>query len=365
MRKIFFFFIFLPFTSFSQNYYISNQIGSVGSIILNESDLASYDYYIKIFYDKTKETRVLYEKGKEYKKWIINLDLSGRIKSEDEYSSGSLFIRKIYKDGFLSSLSYYSKGELFYKEEYSYNNSKIAKNKVYDGKSNLLYEILYLYSISGDLRKIIKKSKDFDLSFSKYYFYENGMLKKEFVGTQSDDIESNYDSEGRSTKISYLLENGKYLVLTEYEYEGDSRFFKNGVKTKKEGDKVVEFNYFTNDDQGRLSKETYKDENGFVLKEIFYNYLKDGSLALASVLTKSKDEDNLVKNIYEGDELLRKEIYINDVVQSIENYKDNVKEVYRNGDLVLRIYYDENGQDIKEESISNHEVVGVRKFGEN
>jgi len=337
-----------------QRFFVSDELGlvleEIGSYRRDE-----FPYVLRVEEGGQETVRTLFSSGREVKRWVIT---GGE---ERVYEGQLLTSRTLYDSaGRLVEEEQYREGQLDSRTHYAYSARHPSGAETFAADGSLLYRDTYTLSSRGGLREV-KRTWPTGQSFTLALKEVSGRLIAEYQAYGGQEYGYRYNPSGKLESLQHWRE-GKLLQGERIRYgeESDSRVaaaeevdYGQERKTikrfdgqgrlieqvvEKKGQREEELSFFW-DEQGRKMRTVRKSREG--LEEWRYGYDEAGGL---------QEEAQWKRGA-----LVRRLLYAQE--------GPRVEELYRNGELFMRVYTRE-GKTIKEELIQDGQVVRVRDYGE-
>ncbi|MFW5800534.1 MAG: hypothetical protein ACOCVC_00760 [Spirochaeta sp.] len=320
--------------------------------------------------------QVYVQEGETVAERIELRDSSDRLRvAAVDYTSGTEGAAKDYlhvfrEDGNLLLDISHSDGEIEWMERLHYHNNLLQERNRTDSDGDSLYHDTYSYRIDGVLRMIERVYPDGGVRISQYGFYDEGLRNELHTMSNARSILIRYDIHGRlELERSYV--DDEAVELTRYTY-ADSEAVQplTSVTEYPETDRSVRREF---DDGLEKSAEFY--ENGSLVRTVVSRY--DDQRRRVETQETVDDSVRTAEFVFSGDQMIEERVYLDGELQERRRRADmlqaetaaeiehatEVQELYHDGELSLRVYYD-GLRRIREEVIDEGQVVRIRRYNE-
>jgi len=349
----------------ADRYYSSNDLGMpLQEIGWYRSEEFSYVLVVEPMDDR--EVRRLLYQGGEIRRWEISAS------EEKLYKQGELAEVRLYDGkGRLSQESLYREGAAELRIVYYYSGEDLSYKETYDGQGRLLYTDLFSLAADGEVRRVRRRpaaesesTQDLALSGTE------GLILEERYGSTEQRNVNRFDRQGRLV-VRELWKEGLAVERERYRYRGELSVLESSelehlledritvgsydeqghliLERVQQGEKTIEETRHVRDQEGRIVETTRRGQHG--IENWLYEYEEDGSL---------KTERYSVRGSLQR---ITRYATLESAGQGAGqgSKKSRVEELYRDGELFMKIHY-QSSEKVKEEFIRNGEVVRVRTF---
>jgi YD repeat-containing protein len=304
------------------------------------------------------ETRKLYARGKEVRRWEVSWSADGTQRIERELDKGKLAARRIYDAaGNLLQEEEYSSGRLAQKSQFTYRGSRLMKMRLLKADGSLSYTEQYVYSTSGALREVRRTGPGSSVRLSAYVFGPAG-LTEERNSSRDVTFVARYDTSGRLA--SREQRRGDAMLSREdFTYRADSDRLASSVEKLPAQNEQVERRY---DEEGRLVSETRRS-GAAVAEESAYARDEKGRLTGRTRRTAAGLE-TWKYALGEDGRTTREEYYRRGMLERVTIFgvgNMRTEDFYREDGVFLRVYYD-GDQRLREEVFEGGKLVRERHY---
>ncbi|MFP4563985.1 MAG: hypothetical protein ACLFRY_11830 [Spirochaetia bacterium] len=321
--------------------YRSNELGiafeSISPIRTDE-----FPYYLEIIREEDRESRVLYHEGEPVKRWVrTRLETGGT--EVVEYREGEVVESTLYdRRERVSEIRTYEDGSLAGRLVYSYTDGRISSVIRYDERGNLLEGRTYRHDSKGRLLGYREISSTGPAIARSRYLYSDGTIREEWHGNETRGDMFRYNDAGKLVFHEGWLDGDVvFRLIRTYSEEGLPL-------SSREVDFEAETVTVTHYDEGRIVRELTETMEGTRIEEITYSYGPGGNLA--EKYRKAREIRESWEYSYDGDELARSAYRRRGEIVRVTEYQnedDYVETVYRNGQPLIEIEY-EDGKKVGE-----------------
>jgi hypothetical protein len=336
----------------------SNDFGMLLSRI-TETQQGDSRWVLRVRRTGTDEQRMLYDKGKEVRQWDVSWNRDHTEKVERETAAGALVARRVYDaSGSLLQEEEYASGVLSRKTLSTYAGGRLTRTRVLDGADGReVSSAVYLYAANGSLREVRRTVAPGETSVSAVVIAGTGLSEQRSSQGGSLFIER-FDTDGRMTNRERRTD-GTTVSTEEFTYDGTTRT-PAASEERLPGDNSVIARHY--DDAGRVSDET-TSVKGAVRETVMYQRNEKGKVTTKS--RRSPDGLESWKYTYaDSGDLSREEYFRRGILAKVTDHgtgKLRTEEMYREGELFLKVYYDGDTR-LREEVYTNGTVQRERSY---
>jgi antitoxin component YwqK of YwqJK toxin-antitoxin module len=342
--------------SSQEQFYRSNEVGMLLARI-NPALRDDSRWVIRVTRSGPDEDRRLFDNGKEVRRWQTSWTAGHEQRVERESSGGKLTARRVFDaSGTLLQEEEYSAGVLTRKTLYSYAGGRLTSRKELDPDGKELARESYLYADNGGLREVRRTPATGPADVSSFVSGRSGLAEQRSAMDGTVLIER-YDADNRviqrerrrpdGTKsvedLVYDESSGKLASSRERTGDGsvvDRRYDAEGLlaqETTSLKDKVTEVSSFVRDSKGRVTARTRRSGQGI---EAWHDtFGESGEVAR--------------EEYFQRGELVRVTVY--------GEAKKRTEELYRNGGLFLKVFFDGDTR-VREEVYVDGTLARSRDF---
>jgi hypothetical protein len=295
------------------------------------------DWVVAVKKEGEVETRRLFDKGREVKRWEVTWNKDGTRKVEKEWTEDALAARRIYdaQDTLLQEELYVADA-ITQKSLFTYAGGRLSRKRVLAADGNPLYAEEYLYAPNGSLREVRRTGQSGDTHLSAYVKGTAG-LSEERVSMADALYIKRFDA--RTRVISREQRIGGATVLREdFTFRPDSDLLLSSREERPVEGTVIERGY---DEQGRLATETTTGKDA-APQSILYTRDENGGIRQKS--SRGPNGYELWKYVLdESGAVSREEYYLRGSLMKVTVYgegKLRTEELYKGGQLFLKVFYD-------------------------
>ena len=301
------------------------------------------------------EIRRLFDGGKEARRWEISPVTSGGTE-EREIVDGALAARRVYStSGDLLQEDQYSKGALTQRSLSTYAASRLSRLSVLSADGKVLYTLDYFYTLRGGLREV-RRSEPGGAARSSAFMTDGSGLAEERNAIGDRTFVSRYDTRGRVIEREQTGAAG-IVSQEDFEYREDTDVLLASTKKKPAEGRTIDRSY---DKEGRLFSEKVST-GGKVVEETAYTRDEKGR----AVARERRSSAGLEQWRYTYDSAgkeTREEYLQRGSLAKVTVYGEGntrTEELYENGGLFLKVYFDGERR-LKEEVYAGGKVVRQR-----
>jgi antitoxin component YwqK of YwqJK toxin-antitoxin module len=283
------------------------------------------------------EVRRLFEEGKEVRRWEITQKSASAERVERETAGGQLTARRVYDaSGALLQEEEYKAGALSKKTLCTYAGGKLARTRVLGADGGEISTETYVYAAGGGLREVRRTVSSGAAALSSAVAGAAGVSEERSVMEGSLFI-TRYGTDGklrnRERRVDGATESGE-----EFAYDPDSGSLSSSRETRPSEGVVVDRRY---DADGRISEESTSVKGA--LRERT-GYERDGDGRVTVKTRRGPGGLETWKYSYtEAGTLLREEYFRRGILEKVTIHgegKLRTEEMYREGEIVLKAYFD-------------------------
>jgi len=333
-------------------YYISNDLGMALERI-GWYRREEFPYILLVRTEESRETRTLLYQGQEVQRWEYEED-EQRIYRDSQLEQR----RRFDKGNRLIEDHLYTDGSLTQRTLYYYSPDLLQRTETFAGDGRLLYRDFYSLSPDGQLRRVTREDGRGDQRFA----LGDGAraVAEERYGNSREQRINRYDRDGRLAEREYWTE-GQLLERERFQYRDEGEALSSSRLEELSLERATFRSY---DDEGRLIR-TEVSEGGQQIEQTVHVRDARGRIVETTRRGPRGIENWLFE--YDEEELVREEYRTRGSLERITLYSGQgeerirVQELYREGQAFMRVHY-RSEQKIREEFLSNGEVVRVREF---
>jgi YD repeat-containing protein len=295
------------------------------------------DWVVEVARDGDVETRRLFEKGREVRRWEATLIKDGSQRVEKEWRDGALAARRVYdaRDTLLQE-EQYEADVLSQKTLYTYTGGRLTRKRALAADGSTLYAEEYRYAVNGSLREVRRTGQSDDRTLAAYTKGTSG-LSEERV-SQSDSLSiRRFDARSRVTSRE-LRSGGTPVLREDFTFRPDSDLLLSSREERPVEGFVTERSY---DEQGLLAAETMTGK-GAAAQSILYTRDGKGNVVLKS--SRGPNGYEVWKYTRDGSGgVAREEYYLRGSLMKVTvngEGKLRTEELYKGGKLFLKVFYD-------------------------
>lgn len=340
-------------------WYASNALGLAVRPI-DASVRTEHEFTLHVEAQPGGESRTLFRDGEEIRRWSVTREGGRRI--EEVYDADLLAGLTEYDElGRLVREEEYAQGVLTERKRYVYEQGRMASVTVTDANGETAYTDQYSYWRSGDLRGVERLPAEPSDTREVSYTYRDGRLVEEVIDTGTTIERFVFDGDGRLALREVREDVDESFRLAEREertYRADGTLWSVRVSRYQVNESVLR-QYNTD---GRLVEEITR-RDGQVVEQVARTYAGE---RLQTETRTGTDRTEVWDYEYRDDErdpaVVR--YVVDGIVQRVDRYQSDgtrTEEVYQRGELVLRVYFQEETR-LREEVLHDGEVVSTREF---
>jgi len=305
------------------------------------------------------EERLLYDNRKEVKRWEISWNGERTERVEKEIAGGVLAARRIYDaSGSLLQEEEYAAGALSKKTLSTYANGRLTRTRALSGPdSREISSEVYLYAANGGLREVRRTVSPAETIVSSSITGASGLAEERSSMGGGLFIER-YDTDGRLINRE-RRDDSVTVSIEDFAYASGSRTLTSSVEKLPVEDGLVERRY---DDAGRLSRET-RSVKGTIREIVEYKHDEKGKVT--SKTRRGPEGLEVWKYSYsDSGDLSREEYFQRGILVKVTVHgegKIRTEELYRDGELFLKVFFDGDTR-LREEVYSNGSLQRERSY---
>lgn len=348
-----------PQGGFSQEvlYYRSNGQGMllarVPAALKDQSE-----WVLKVTRENGDEDRRLFDNGKEVHRWQISWNSSRTERVEREYAGAKLSARRTYdQGGSLLREEEYQDGKLSKTTRYAYDGGRLARKREVGADGKDLASETYVYADNGRLREVRRRTPEGAVDVSAWVAGRSGLVEQRTLVDGTLFLER-YDADGRLVDRERLV-NGTVVSVEVFSYDPGSGKLASSTERQPADAMVTERGY---DAEGRLAGETVRVQDA--VKEAS-TWERDARGKVITRTRRSADGLEVWKYTYtDAGDPLREEYSQRGVLVKVIAHgegKRRTEELYRRGELFLKVFYEADTR-LREEVYSGGVQVRARDF---
>lgn len=335
--------------------YRSNALG----LLLGPARPSGEDYLLRRVREPLRETDLLVHENRETRRWERTLRPDGKLESVLEYSDGQPTGRRMYDEtGALVEELRYADGKPVELIRNVWTGGSLGAIEYEEPPGELRRRDLYLYAAQGELREVRRSWSDGRSSVSRYST-ASGRLLEEYHSQAGADVLVRYDARGRLAERREW-KTGALVSASVFSYVGTAGVpAEEAVRLDGEGRRIVR----RFDAAGRVvEQETFSA--GRSIEKIAQRY-EGGRLVSRRQLGTGSQSEAVFSYDSDGNLVSETLSDASGTVKRTVHFKggERAEERYRQGRLVLRLYY-RGERVVREEIIRDGEVVRVRGEGD-
>jgi antitoxin component YwqK of YwqJK toxin-antitoxin module len=305
------------------------------------------------------EVRLLFNKGKEVKRWEFTWNNGKTERVERQSAGGVLTARRIYDaSGSLLQEEEYAAGVLSKKTLFTYANGRLSRTRTIEGPDDRqVWAETYLYSPGGGLREVRRTVSQGEPAVSTAVTSATGLSEERSAAGGSLFVER-YDTEGRLINRERRAD-GVSVSTEDFSYGPGSRTLTSSEERLSVDHGLVSRRY---DEKGSLSQET-RSVNGSVKETVGYE--RDAKGNVSAKTRKSAEGSESWKYTYsESGDLSREEYSLRGILVKVIVHgegKLRTEELYKDRELFMKVYYDADTR-FREEVYSNGILQRERSY---
>jgi len=314
------------------------------------------EWIVSVNKSAAAETRRLLDNGVESRRWETTWSSTQKV--ERELVGDVLQYRRVYDaGGALLQEEQYKSGELSQKSIFTYSAGRLMRMRAVDGAGAQIYAEEYLYATNGSLRQVVRTGSPGEVTSSSFVAGPAGLSEERVHGVDANYV-VRYDVQGRVEDREER--RGTALVSREdFTYQGDGDALAHSTLSLPADSTVVERTY---DDGGLLATETTTTKGAVVLQDTYTRdekgqvtvKVRRGPLGIES-WKYTRDDAGVVK---------REQYSLRGSIVKVTLYGEKsqrVEELYANGEVVLKVYYDGDTR-LKEQVYKGGVLLRERTF---
>jgi antitoxin component YwqK of YwqJK toxin-antitoxin module len=294
-------------------------------------------WVVKIRRDGSDEDRRLFDNGKEVRRWHVSWNRDKTEKVERETAGGKIAARRVFDaSGSLLQEEEYVNGVLSKKTLCSYANGRLTRKRVLDHDGKAISTDVYLYAVTGGLREVRRTAGRDTTAFASVVSGPAGLSEDRSSMGGALFVER-YGPDGRMVSRERRVD-GKTVFVEDFAHDGGSGVLASSRESRPDEKTLIERRY---DDAGRLAQEI-TTVNGEVTRTDIYE--RDAKGREISKLRRSSTGLETWKTAYtEAGDVSREEyskrgILVKAIIHG--ERKLRTEELYKDGELFLKIFYD-------------------------
>ncbi len=305
------------------------------------------------------EERQLYDNGKEVRRWEISWNAQRTERVEKETTGVFLTARRVYDaSGGLVQEEEYTWGVLSRKTLFSYANGRLVRTRVLAGSDGRqISQEVYVYADNGGLREARRTVTDGETMVSTATMGSSGLAEERSSMGGSLFIDR-YDPNGKLINRE-RLDGGVAVSIEDFTYDPESHSLVSSVERLPAENGLVQRRY---DSAGRLAQET-KTVKETVREISAYEYDEKGKVTTKT--RRSSEGLEAWKYSYaDSGDLSREEYFQRGIRVKVTLYgegKLRTEELYREGELFLKVFYDGDIR-LREEVYANGSLSRERSY---
>ena len=315
-------------------------------------------WVLKVTRDGAGEDRRLYDNGKEVRRWQESWNDSRTERVERESAGGKLAARRVYDEtGSILREEEYKDGKISRTTRYIYQGGRLARKQEIGADGKELATETYLYADSGRLREVRRRTPSGAADISAWVAGRSGVAEQRSLVDGTLFVER-YDPRGRLIEREKQA-GGAAVSVEVFSYDQGSAKLVTSTERRPAEAVVIDRRY---DDEGRLSMETTRVKD--VVRETAA-WERDAKGRVTTRTRRSSDGLEVWKYTYTeaGDPLREEYVQRGALVKVILHGegKRRTEELYRGGELFLKVFYDGDTR-VREEVYAAGERVRARDF---
>jgi YD repeat-containing protein len=301
------------------------------------------------------EVRILFDNGKETRRW--ETAPNGAQMVERELSAGALGARRVYDaSGRLLQEEQYTNGKLSGTTLYTWSGARLTRARTLDAAGAVLFSDDYVYASSGSLRAVRRTGQGAAQQSS--VTSGAGGIFEERTGSADTLLLVRYDAKGRVASRE-SRSGGTTVSREDFTYKGDTTALASSAERRPGDGTVIERRY---DDAGRLQAETTTTSSG---AQTVDSWARDSAGHVTSRTRRSPAGlEGWTYHLRDDGSVAREEYSLRGSLQKVTIYGDGktrTEELYRDGELFLRSFFDGDTR-LKEEVWSNGTLLRTRSY---
>ncbi|HET6450775.1 MAG TPA: hypothetical protein VFI08_05665 [Spirochaetia bacterium] len=313
-------------------------------------------WVLRVTHSGTDEDRRLYDNGKEVRRWQITVSADRRV--ERESANGVLTSRRLFDSaGVLAQEEQYTAGTLARTTFFSYVAGRLVTRRELDARGAEVSRDSYLYADNGRLREARHTVWGGSPSVSSVVAAKSGIVE-ERTSVDGTTLVERFDVNGRLVRREKSAPDGS-TVREDFRYDAESGVLASSEERRSADGAVVDRTY---DSAGRIAQETVTLK-GAVSETSRYEHDSDGRVT--SRTRRSAAGIEVWRTAYRASgDVDREEYWQRGVLVKVTVHgegRNRTEELYRDGDLFLKVYYDGDTK-LKEEVYDAGTLVRQRSF---
>jgi YD repeat-containing protein len=314
-------------------------------------------WILKVQRTGVDEDRRLFDSGKEVRRWQTTWNRGKTERLEKESAGGKLAARRVYDaSGSLVQEEEYVGGLLAKRTLYTYANGRLTRKRELGADGKVISTEVYLYAITGGLREV-RRTVTPDVTMLTSVVSGPAGLSEDRSSMGGALFVERYGVDGRMVSRERRVD-GQAISVEDFTYDAAGAL--TSSRESRPGEKwLVERGY---DDAGRLSQETTTVKGTVTQTD---SYERDGKGREISKLRRSTEGLETWKRSYTDSGGLSREEYYNRgfLVKVILHGEGKLRteELYKDGDLFLKVFYDGDTR-LREEVWSNGSMLRERVY---
>jgi hypothetical protein len=336
-------------------YYASNRLGmelqEIGWYRVEE-----FPYVLVVEREEGLEIRTLMHEGEELQRWEYTEE------EQRVYKGSELEERRRYDEkGRLVEEQLFSEGRLERRIVYTYNGDVLERTETFSEAGALLFRDLYRLSPDGRLRRVTRQPGEEPADQRLALGEGSRGVTEERYGDGRERRVNRYDQTGRLVEREYWSD-GELIERERFQYRDEGEAL---ISSRLEEFPLQRVTLRSHDEEGRVV-EIQVTEGGKQTERTFH--LRDSRGRITETTRRGHLGMENWRFEYGPDGTLVKEEYrVRGSLQRISRYSEQegepsrVDELFREGELFMRVYY-LSEQKVREEFIESGEAVRVREF---
>ena len=302
------------------------------------------------------EDRRLYDNGKEVRRWETTWNADGTRRVERESAGGALTARRVYDSrGALLQEDAYAGGTLSGTTLYSYLGGRLVTRRELDARGKEQSRDTYIYADDGRLREVRHTLAGGGADLSSAVSGGSGLAEQRTLVDGTLLVER-YDADGRLIRREKKSADGS-SVVEDLRYDAATGKLASTRERRSAEGAVVDRRY---DAAGLLAEETITVK-GVVSETSDYQHDSGGRVTVRTRRSAAGIETWRYTYTDSGD-LRREEYFQRGVLTKVTVHGDGrarTEELYRDGELFLKVYYDGDTR-LREEVYDNGRLIRER-----
>jgi hypothetical protein len=338
-------------------YYTSNDLGmaleEIGWYRREE-----FPYILVVEKEGSRETRTLLFEGEERQRWERDPE------EERIYRGTELELEqrlRYDKQNRLIEEQLYSDGELSQRTVYYYDRDVLERTETFAPDGLLLYRDFYRLTPDGQLRRVTREQEDSQSNQQLALGDGARGVAEERYGNHRERRINRYDQEGRLVEREYWHE-GELMEQERIQYRGEGDIRSSSQLEELSLERTTRCSY---DEEGRVVRIEVTEGGEEIERTV---HVRDaGGRIVETTKRGPRGIENWRFEYGPDEELVREEYRVRGALERVTLYsvqggeRVRVEELYREGQPFMRVHY-QSEQKVKEEYLSDGEVVRVREF---